>query len=112
MQHPTKSLPRAAIVLLALLAGARGQAYDAPLLVFGAGHPFTPETIYTVDVAGIAATLHSFPLISLPNSFTFDVDNATLVMHDTNPDAVVRFDLGVPAVLGALQQGAPLGEVH
>lgn len=111
MQHPTQTLLRAAVVLSTLLLGVRAQAYDTPILAFGAGHPYAPETIYLVDLAGNATTLHSFPLISVPNSFTFDGDNETLVMHDTNPDAVVRFDLGVPGVLGVLHQGAPLEEV-
>ena len=112
MQLPTQTLLRAAVVLSILLPGARSQAYESPLLVFGAGHPYTPETIYRVDLAGNPTALHSFALSRLPNSFTFDVDNTTLVMHDTNPDAVVRFDLGLPGVVGTLHRGAPLGEVH
>ncbi len=111
MQHPIHTLLRAAVVLSTLLLGARTQAYAGPILAFGAGHPYTPETIYLVDLGGNATPLHSFAFIHAPNSFTFDVDNETLVMHDTNPDAVVRFDLGAFAFLGALHQGAPLGEV-
>ena len=111
MQHPIQSFLRAAVVVSSLLQVARTQAYDTPILAFGAGHPFTPETIYTVDLAGNTTPLHSFAFLHVPNSFTFDVDNTTLVMHDTNPDAVVRFDLGTFDFLGALHQGAPLGEV-
>ena len=112
MQLPTQTLLSTAVVLATLLPGARSQAYGTSLLAFGAGHPYTPETVYLVDLAGNPTALHSFALASVPNSFSFDVDNETLVMHDTNPDAVVRFDLGLPGVVGTLHQGTPLGEVH
>jgi hypothetical protein len=105
-------LPILALLLWMPSLDARAQAYDTPLLVLGAGHPYAPEKLYAVDLFGNATVRHVFGMSFFPNSFTHHHDNRTLTLHYTNPDAIVLFDPVLSTVTGTLHQGLPLGNVY
>jgi hypothetical protein len=95
----------------ALAATIPAQAYGTDLVAITAGGIFNPKLLYQVDGSGQVTSLHVFPLLLHPTTFTHHRDNHDLVLPFTNPFAVVVFDPAAGQAVATLHAGAPLRDV-